>query len=759
MKTVSDLEPIQDRDALDTALGDAVRLGDVDEIRRLLRQGANPNSLHWNSWESVEPPLVMAARNGYFDIVDLLLEHGADIDLSASTGRPPLIAAALNAQSGMVARLISRGASLSNASQWLEDRRVARLPGPSYPLHGHAASRPFQELVSFPTPFLASSYPAEVLDNAILMATQLDIVDAYIDSIVWEWEVPSAIQSQPWDWGFQNAVIVMHNQLHYTPEPQRPENFLAMTWGEWLANYIPLPSLQGAVIDFLAVLLAKASEVTGGERGSRPSQDSELAVPGSLSNSWFRGNDLGRITLGQHSLCIKFPQRPPFSRLRLFPILDALEWLCLTIRPPREDNQIDLSTAKYRLERYEDRLDTVRSHTGKRPTMTLATMPLCETEHGCWRNLFEFCNIVQLSPFMLSPPSLLEFGSRTVIPLGSNHGDEMGYGLEMSFDLMVSLAAVKYPLVINGGVVLIGYESALVPLTISDRGDAAQFHLVVHNGDENTLFNPYKADLGQRLLTLDAKQFRSMRCFLGWCPAAQLNLGTRHLPALVQYSRARETSKSAFLDGFETLIQLGLNPAGPFSATLGVQANYKYISHRRHFTPFKGYCNLLRDTAAKTVAVYDVAKRRGWLVPMLSFLLHMAHAFVLDSPDAPPDNVPSVDGHADAAELIPLLEHLGEQPVYGNMQANMNGRAAGAPDHNLLFRQLLLGLRTNLLSTIEATKLSAHNTLHGFEFMDVVTAPDRGACIRLWRFPLRPRRGSPSSTPLTRSSSAPILAR
>ncbi|KAK4119322.1 hypothetical protein N657DRAFT_693798 [Parathielavia appendiculata] len=187
-----------------------------------------------------------------------------------------------------------------------------------------------------------------------------------------------------------------------------------------------------------------------------------------------------------------------------------------------------------------------------------------------------------------------------------------------------------------------------------------------------------------------AHRFRaSTGYFLDWCASAQLNIGTRHLPALVHYSRAHETSKSAFLDSFKTLFQVVLNPAGLDSAVLDVQANYKYISHRRRFTPFSGYCTLLRDTAAKPVIVYDAAKRRGWLMPMLSVLSHVAHAYVLDSVDGPTnDDALYVDGHAAATELITVLEPLGEQPVL----SHTNGITSAAADHVLFFRQLLLSL-------------------------------------------------------------------
>ena len=751
----------------------AVTAGNVERTRTTLQQGANPNgrraSLEYAPVPASgsasppsfpNPPLVEAAGNGNIDIVKLLLEYHADIDLPHPIYGPPLIAAASNGHREMVQLLLSHGAKVSNVLQWLDDKQSSRaVVPPDYPMFQHLDSSP-------PTP-PSLSLSVEILEDAVMMAAQLGIVKPKIDSIAWEWEVPSAIESQSWDLSLKNAVTVMQNPLR-DPQWALSDHFLAMTWDEWLADCTPARE-RDAIANFLGLLMSvsAASKTKSGKSvysalsllwslacqradhvlGSRLS---DLIMPSELHPRSLRhllkddrssGLYVQRpvsITLDQHTVRVTFPRPVSFTDLSRCGIFPALEWLCLSLRPPR-GLQHRLSSATYRLERYET--GTLRglegSGTGLELTMALGTKPLQKTEHGCWQSLFDFCNIVQPSPFMLSWKALHSPNMKAkYIPPGTMN---FGRGLEMSFDLMVSLAAVEYPLVINGGVVLIGCESALVPTAVSDGGDAAQFHLVTHAGGDDsgeggtTMFNPYKADLPRRLRAPDVKQFRSMRCFLGWCASAQLNLGTQHLPARVKYSGARETSKSAALDGIETLFQLGINPAAPLSAVLGVQANYKYISHRRRFTPFSGYCTLLRDTAAKTVAVYDAAQRRGWLVPMLSLLLHMAHAYVLNSVDAPADKVPFVDGHADAAELISVLEPLGEGHIFG--RTNGTPTPAAPDDHGLLFHQLLLGLRTNLLSTTEATKPSTHRALHGFEFMDVVSAPDRGACMRTVELP------------------------
>lgn len=155
---------------------------------------------------------------------------------------------------------------------------------------------------------------------------------------------------------------------------------------------------------------------------------------------------------------------------------------------------------------------------------------------------------------------------------------------------MLGLAAVEYPLVLGGGVVFVGYETALVPVDVAEG--VAQFHLLTSDHGQ---LNPYAMEIGSRAIIKDIEQFRKMRCFLGWCEFVQINLGTRALTASVNYSGGREKEKSIKLVGFSVLSQLGAS--APLSALLGLQANFKYTGHRLQFTPYGGYSKLFRDTA------------------------------------------------------------------------------------------------------------------------------------------------------------------
>ncbi len=86
--------------------------GDLDEVRRLLDSGADPNGSQHDR-EFPRSPLNAAARNGNVDIVRLLLDRGADADRVVRGDATPLMAAARHGNYAAAALLIDRGADVN----------------------------------------------------------------------------------------------------------------------------------------------------------------------------------------------------------------------------------------------------------------------------------------------------------------------------------------------------------------------------------------------------------------------------------------------------------------------------------------------------------------------------------------------------------------------------------------------------------------------------------------------------------------------
>ena len=88
---------------------EVVLLNDLELARTRLEEGADPNS---GTWSYYEPVLKLAAELGYLAMVDLLLDHGADIEATDDAGQRPLLSAAFYGQTEVVRRLLDRGAAL-----------------------------------------------------------------------------------------------------------------------------------------------------------------------------------------------------------------------------------------------------------------------------------------------------------------------------------------------------------------------------------------------------------------------------------------------------------------------------------------------------------------------------------------------------------------------------------------------------------------------------------------------------------------------
>jgi hypothetical protein len=86
-----------------------VGVGDVQEAKRLLDEGADVNA----RTESGYTPLHWAAKFGYTEAASLLLERGADVNARKEDGSTPLSFAAMEGQTETAELLIERGADVN----------------------------------------------------------------------------------------------------------------------------------------------------------------------------------------------------------------------------------------------------------------------------------------------------------------------------------------------------------------------------------------------------------------------------------------------------------------------------------------------------------------------------------------------------------------------------------------------------------------------------------------------------------------------
>lgn len=166
-------------------------------------------------------------------------------------------------------------------------------------------------------------------------------------------------------------------------------------------------------------------------------------------------------------------------------LLEALVWLCEAIRVPKPSSSLGMSTSSCQVECSSFEFSTLHAPNQSESVDACApssSIKLCLKlqalshsltlkDKNCWLPLFESGVIAQRPR-----PEIL----------GSEKEDSF-HGLEVSFDLMVQLAGVEIPVLIDGGVILVGYQTALVPTRVA--GSSIQWHL--ETASESRL-NPFK---------------------------------------------------------------------------------------------------------------------------------------------------------------------------------------------------------------------------------------------------------------------------
>lgn len=161
-------------------------------------------------------------------------------------------------------------------------------------------------------------------------------------------------------------------------------------------------------------------------------------------------------------------------------LLEALVWLCEAIRVPKPSSSLGMSTSSCQVECSSVRFKTVNAP-DHAESADACSLKLCFKlqalshhlilKDNCWLPLFESGVIA----------------TRARSETSKSGKEDCFHGLEVSFDLMVQLSGVELPILIDGGVILAGYQTALVPTCIA--GNSIQWHL--ETASESRL-NPFK---------------------------------------------------------------------------------------------------------------------------------------------------------------------------------------------------------------------------------------------------------------------------
>ena len=206
-------------------------------------------------------------------------------------------------------------------------------------------------------------------------------------------------------------------------------------------------------------------------------------------------------------------------------------------------------------------------------------------------------------------------------------------GLEISFDLMVVLCRIWYPVEYLDGLVLKGYSTILVPTQKTE--DSVQWHFISNKNQEEKIgLSSIDTYCGFVLETLDLKGLQSSRTFVGWCKKAISHAGTKASGFKeIRDSQAPARSRRPRLEP-EFAPSIGTSGLGFFGGQLGLKIKFPKSVYR----PVKDEHALMEDKLLNAknnpLLVWDEGTRRGWIISEVAAILMIIHVWAYRQTDS-----------------------------------------------------------------------------------------------------------------------------
>ena len=634
-------------------------------------------------------PLSYAAAHGNKTIVELLIKAGAnDAFIPDYFHQSPLLHAASNGHDGIVKHILEADPNHDKAGsvRALGDNYVLRLANSQWPsLRSEKERAWWLNLVSF-TGSIHEFKPTE-------------ITSSWAGFIRLEWELPAVMEEMKRDGRVRRAGPS-------SVEDESPRDTLArfviLTGSDGMYECATLEQFLARHFHFegrLALgLFSKALSMLANSKHSVNEAIGSDGIRLVESSKW-------HVTFSAEASC-------NYDKASF---IEACAWILSAVRL-NPDYPVSESLEPGHIYSSKTELKTMITGDGPLQLLSFTLGRLCELPREdlypnsqCWRQLFQ---------------------SGIVASYALDR--KWGQGMKMPFDMMVQLAAVENYYHIDGGTILHGFDTALVPIQ-EDRENGLQWHLETVSKSGQSQFSPHNLRSIQQpwFQTKELEILTQTPCYVGWFPVANVVLGSRDLVERNQMSWSsglRDRVRTAHRRGFEAGTQISFT-AGPISITPNVASSWTFHSNIQRFNPSQQYIQAIRLSRSKVALVIDTHTKQAWLIPLLSLILHLCHIYFQDiKQDREVNHIPFAEPSPDGASaVINAIEQNGDLIVTGRGIEDPNDPKWCSGE---TLRQMFLRISTNLLETSAAMERPKGNHIFASELMDLMHEPVRGSHLK-----------------------------
>ena len=203
-----------------------------------------------------------------------------------------------------------------------------------------------------------------------------------------------------------------------------------------------------------------------------------------------------------------------------------------------------------------------------------------------------------------------------------------GAGLDIDIQRLANLTGATTPIEYEGGVLLLGRSCILVPVERLPNGGLL-WHLLYSSGKEQIELSEADSQLSQRLLVKDVSELLSISHHrVGLWSTSKIILGTKEACYdNIEWTTMPEKKSMWQYQGFSLPFTMAI-PHGP---GLGIVNNFAAAQQQLNSSSGEvDYVALILNFSKRPLLVYDPhpASRQAWLVPTLSFVLHLVHLYV-----------------------------------------------------------------------------------------------------------------------------------
>ncbi|KAK9342835.1 hypothetical protein V1522DRAFT_447684 [Lipomyces starkeyi] len=379
---------------------------------------------------------------------------------------------------------------------------------------------------------------------------------------------------------------VFDDVLTITRTSTESHSFIALTVAEFLKEYYPH---FGEDLLRLVTRLCQILPVPADHRW--PSSYVNLITGPSITSADFPTASVSVTTISDGTV-LSFTVSTS-SDEHTQQVYSAISWL-VSVLQPRENQAVGLFQARS------------KSHDRTIGPPEIKPFTIQRNETHCWEKLFEYACIAECPPYVqFSNPE----------------------GLEIDFDLLISLAAVRNRRVVKEGVILFGPKTAIIPAGGERRWhvldtDEVRLPKLLQSAHEYLRHRP-----GSTASPSEFGELPTGKVFVGWCEKPLVRIGTTEPADLLQSGVSPHPGLNQVNGqnvGYQWSGQLAIGILGPqvgFGVVKSSARTFKPGSVVGKGSTPKYYIELLTQASERPCIIWDNSVKRAWLLPAVSVLL------------------------------------------------------------------------------------------------------------------------------------------